>query len=464
MRALLLTAILWTMISPAIWAQPAPITTATVSPKMPVEVVDGDGNNLPVNVSQLPLDFFNDYAWRMFLSLNWPAKEDVRGVADETKQVGDPGKRVWETWKTSFEIVPKSAAPEDAPKPWESFDGKTPCSELDVPTIGSGKRRILAVWKPYGDFHQAGFGEFDETNPLVCQNKTHVRYEVRVNQEEYEFILAKKLYLKSIIRDLPQPVRFTNNSVEVKAAWRELGDDVPQAEADTYYAVKFLVHDPKTGDCIEKRMGLVGFHIVHKTPLRPQWVWSSFEHIKNVPLTAPPAATEKFSFNDATKPQTTDVGPPVLSLAAPPMPPLTPTQVVRELPLHPAASGHIGTAAMNKRYQTALAGKVWANYMLVATQWPTKTTNQAVNPPDNIDGDPFPPAFGSTTNVSNTVLESYRQSNSCMGCHDSARQTNMDFVFFLDFHAFNDTSFSGLKPRSLDLLREAIRKGKQTQP
>jgi hypothetical protein len=228
MRAPFLIAIILVAISQTASAQaPVPITVATVSPQMPLEVVDGNGTNLPVNVAALPLDFFDDYSWRMFLALNWPAKEGVRGVPNETKQVGEAGPRVWETWKTAYEIVPASTDPADAPKPWESLDAKTPCSELDVPAAGSGKRRILGVWKPFGDFHQAGFGTFDESNPLVCQNKAHVRYEVRVNKAEYEFILSKKLYLRSTIANLTAPVRFTNNSVEVKAAWRELEDDVP---------------------------------------------------------------------------------------------------------------------------------------------------------------------------------------------------------------------------------------------
>jgi len=464
MRAQLLIAILLVAIVHGASAHAqTPITSATISHQMPLEVVDGSGNNLPVNVTQLPLDFFDDYSWRMFVSLNWPAKEGVRGVPDETKSVGGLGPCVWETWKTGFEIVPKSISAADAPTPWDSFDAKTPCSELDVPASGSGKRRILAAWKAFGDFHQAGFGTFDDTNPLVCQNKTHVRYEVRVNQAEYVHIVARKLYLRSTIAALTFPERFPNNAVEVKAAWREMGDEVPESEAKTFYTIKALVHDPATNTSTEKRMALVGFHIVHKTPLRPQWIWSSFEHIRNVPTTNMPGAMEKFSFNDPTKPQATDSPPAALSPANPPMPPLTPTQVVRELPLHPAAPGNIGTAATNQRYQLALANTVWANYMLVATQWPTKTSSPMANPPDNIDGNPFPPMFGSTTSVSNTTLETYRQSNSCMSCHDMARMANLDFVFFIDFHALNDTSFSGIKPRTLDLLRGAIQKGKETR-
>src|SRR5207237_1051738 len=35
--------------------------------------------------------------------------------------------------------------------------------------------------------------------------------------------------------------------------------------------------------CLRKTLGLVGFHVVHKTKNRPQWIWTSFEHKDNVP-------------------------------------------------------------------------------------------------------------------------------------------------------------------------------------
>ena len=73
-----------------------PITVPTISPQPPMEVLDGSGSNLPVDVSSLPLDFFDDYSWRLFVALNWPAKDEAgRGVADATKTVGDSGRRVW---------------------------------------------------------------------------------------------------------------------------------------------------------------------------------------------------------------------------------------------------------------------------------------------------------------------------------------------------------------------------------
>ena len=36
--------------------------------------------------------------------------------------------------------------------------------------------------------------------------------------------------------------------------------------------------------CTQRTMGLVGLHIVSKTPARPQWIWSTFEQVDNVPV------------------------------------------------------------------------------------------------------------------------------------------------------------------------------------
>ena len=32
-----------------------------------------------------------------------------------------------------------------------------------------------------------------------------------------------------------------------------------------------------------RRLGLIGFHVGHKTKNRLQWIWTSFEHVDNVP-------------------------------------------------------------------------------------------------------------------------------------------------------------------------------------
>ena len=105
-------------------------------------------------------------------------------------------------------------------------------------------------------------------------------------------------------------------------------------------------------------------------------------------------------------------------------------QVVRVRPIFTP-----NTKLTNDRYRKALAGTVWANYQLVVTQWPTRTTNPAATPPTNIAGDPFPPD-ASTTSVGNTTMETYFQDvMSCMECHDGARLALTDFVWFVNLRA-----------------------------
>ena len=77
----------------------------TLSPVVPDEVdapVDPDGDAIAV---------FDDYSWRAFIAVNWPAKSGVRGAPDETKRIGDfsdPGtKVVWATWKADYELFQK---------------------------------------------------------------------------------------------------------------------------------------------------------------------------------------------------------------------------------------------------------------------------------------------------------------------------------------------------------------------
>lgn len=401
-------------------AQPTPVLVEP-SAKIPLEV------DIPGGFGGNPIDFFDDYSWRIFLALNWPAVPGSRGKPDMAKNLSDVGApRVWETWKADYEIFQPGGM---VPTKWSSLDAVTPCPE--VPATGSGNERILGSFSQFGDLNQAAFGEAG--NPLVAQNRTYARYEIRVNEAEYDFIVSRKYYLAESLPkpDPAQPAEpFTNGSIELKAAWKEL--KTPEeiaAAAGKYYTVVSKVMGPKAGKpCESATLALVGFHIVQKTPKRPQWVWSSFEHVDNIPEGAPPAG-KKFSFNDGTKPQKLDpeFAPLPLSADNPQQDDPTPMQVVRGLPTHPQ------TTATNAKYQAKLAGTVWANYQLVMTQWPTE-----VNPPDG-PGAPFP-GDDDTTCTANSVMETYFQdstTSSCMACHDKARSAKLDFVWFVKLRAFS---------------------------
>lgn len=49
------------------------------------------------NASQ---DLFDQYSWQLFIAVNWPAQAGQRGDPDCSKQPGDPGYTVWQTYKT----------------------------------------------------------------------------------------------------------------------------------------------------------------------------------------------------------------------------------------------------------------------------------------------------------------------------------------------------------------------------
>ena len=53
-----------------------------------------------------PYPDFDNFAWRAFIALNWPSLTDPahRGVPDRAKTLGDPGPRVWETFKARYEL------------------------------------------------------------------------------------------------------------------------------------------------------------------------------------------------------------------------------------------------------------------------------------------------------------------------------------------------------------------------
>jgi hypothetical protein len=397
--------------------QSAPPPTVAPDPLPDVGPTTGD-----------PFAFFNNYSWRSFIALNWPALTDpaARGQPDRNRQFGDTaGPRVWMTWKSQIEIFqPGGATPSD----WTSYAGKNPCGDgfsNDVVT--------LSAFTAFGDFNQAIVSLEKFGNPLVAQNGTYLRYEVRVNQPEFNSIVRNSWYLASNLPTQQKPATFDLGSTEIKAAWRILTDaDTPTIRNRYYVVTDAQVFDVAANKCLKRDIALVGFHIVTKTPDRPQWIWSTFEHVDNVPgLTnepKPPSGVP-FSLNNPTKPQTPDPRRPPLPISAanPPIPNPTPMQVVRGQKIQSE------TMTMNQAYWNlpGIKGTVWQNYMLVMTQWPTKVSPEQ---PAN-DGAPFP---SNGVELANTTMETYFQSDtdSCMACHQTSNDSGRDFVMFVTMDAF----------------------------
>jgi hypothetical protein len=388
-----------------------------------------------------PIKRFDDYSWKMFIAMNWPSVDGKRGVPDQTKKFGDASTpAVWDTWKAAFELFQPNGV---QPSEWDSFAAASPC--LDVARANGGAGKTLTSFSKGGlileDFDQAGLMGV-AAGPLVAQNQTYVRYEIHMNKTEYEFIRgdpaqpATALYLREHLK-AASPLQFPFGSIELKAAWREIKLPDEKAVLNRYYHVDAMLVNPKTGQCEKKTMGLVGLHIVQKTPTRPQWIWSTFEQVDNVP----PGAGAPSSFNNKTGKQNGvdgvdfDVAPAAISAAHPPDPNPAPVQVVRVNPIPDS------TKKTNALYQTSnlVKGTVWKNYQLVMTQWPT---TPAVPPV----GRPFP-----AKKVGNVTMETYFQGSSCISCHQGALDT--DFAFFLKLRAWPPDSASADAVRQL-LIRQ----------
>src|SRR6202044_2342807 len=76
-----------------------------------------------------PYPTFDNFAWRAFVSLNWPSLTgpDGRGVADRAKALGDPGPRVWETFKSRYELFQVApAGRRSAPQPCATYEARNP--------------------------------------------------------------------------------------------------------------------------------------------------------------------------------------------------------------------------------------------------------------------------------------------------------------------------------------------------
>jgi hypothetical protein len=354
---------------------------------------------------------FHNFSWRSFIALNWPARPGAasRGLPDRTRVFSDTdGPRVWMTWKSRYEIFRPGGR---LPKQWASYEGENPCGE------GFANNMVtLSSFSGFGDFNQA------LVNPLVAQNQTYVRYEVRVNEPEFDSIVGNKWYIASNLPTAAKAVSFNTGSTAVKAAWRVLTESENTLNTrKRYYVTRAQISDVAKQKCTPREVALIALHIVAKTIDYPQWIWSSFEHIDNVPsgpvesdpevLCAPHTpAMVPLSLNNRHEPQR-------LHPEMPPAPNPQPMQVVRKR--------KIQTMRTNCWYwdQSEIKDTVWQNYMLVMAQWADAV------------GLPFPgPSLDVV--VSNTAMETYFEDTSCMECHNYSNQNGRDFVMFVSVDAF----------------------------
>lgn len=393
-----------------------------LSPTIPLEISVPQSNP---NLQDLQ-DDFDEFSWQSFVAVNWPGGSDGNPVPGATFGANVP--TVWENWKESREIFLPGGA---TPPPWGQ--------DVPPPVVckgqGQGTLNLTQVGKTPNVLDESG--EPFETGPLIDQNGQYVRFAIMANQDMFNTIVKDGLYSKAgqekygKAANFAQPKGSTNvGAIMVKSSWKVIGAN---DDASRFHTIQALVytnpgeHEGVQAACKLQTVGLVGLHIAHKTAAEPQWIWSTFEHVDNVPTQGEDASKPHYNFYNKNCSGSCAVNEPPARPWNPNNPHTPPSQIVREIGL--TAS----TKSLNARYQAlmrqAFPGTVWANYELISTQWPTNAKN-----PTDPTGNPAP-SF-----LANATLETYIQgkvplaSSSCMACHKDATMTNgqpSDFTYLL---------------------------------
>ena len=441
----------------------------TPSPVIPFVVPGQQG-------SRDPSDFYA-FSWSEFMALNWPAKvapgqPPMRGVADPGVTIGAPGPRVWETWKSDFELFPNQPnGPSSIVQPtaWSSWDQPEPICDETGNVTSAGTKVLPLVAKGTsvipGGVNQAMAG------PLVDQHLQYVRYEIRINQAEYEDVKNKQWFLRKNLTSYPQPPNLLPSSspgkygaIEIKAAWRILTDAEANANPKRFYTSSAWVVDPKNpGHCTKAVVGLVGLHIAHKTAEFAGWVWSTFEQVDNVPAPGVSPPPQGYSFSSPSPGPAPPFGfapptawKPVPPASLPPKPTVA-TKVWRINPIPPEAVT-LNTAV---HALPGISGTVWQFYELVDAQWQTAfPTIKVSNPTTREDLYGQLNAFP-TDAVANVTMETYFQGRtagdatnplrvssfgtSCLHCHFAAAQC--DFSWVMADQAWPANAAASSRPR-----------------
>jgi len=341
---------------------------------------------------------FEVLSWQAFIGLNWPT--NAEGAPQPT--LTDSGEPVWFGWKEVFEVYKSDGS---APSPWGESE-----SQADLGREFPKEAKVLFRTSKFSEFqHSDVVNEIDQafTAAIWDQNGNPVRYEVRMNEAEFDYVVANELYNfdgQIAFHKTGNTVAFpegdveTPGAVEIKIAWKVM---TPEDKAERYYTTKAFVFN-EDSTYTEETVGMIGMHISLKTKSSPQWIWSTFEHVDNLETNALDGI--KPSFNDpdcATCP--INLFPDTMGQE------VVKNQIQRVIPIPQA------TQELNQQVQGILsgAGSVFQYYQLIGAQWPTDPSS----PPFPYDGElKLPEAVTNKSGgkptpayLTNMIMETYFQ-------------------------------------------------------
>jgi hypothetical protein len=354
--------------------------------------------------SQSAVDIFS---WNEFIALNWPATTAC--APDTTKSIlgircGSQGPVVWQSQMSSDDVF---VAPDKSPATW--------CGGEALAALFANKPRTLthtaqtAAAPQSLDRLATAISQPTDVKPVggvvTDQSGRWLRYERLMNQTELGEIVSKNWYRLNVLNSLPS-IAPPTGSLELKLAWKILSP--AEIARGRYYTTLATVYNTPEGapspGSNPVTLGLVGLHIIQKTPHQSGFFWSTFEQVDNDRVFFHAGGTSPVNKQTAKQPFT-ELKPDGTPINAP-------VQIKRVNPIR-------ANPGLNAYYQRLLAGSVFANYRLVSTQWQTGGAPQGTPP-----------------SVANIVIETYVQNakakrtgralpaTGCLACHIDATAAN----------------------------------------
>ena len=379
--------------------------------------------NNPIDVKILNQQCANTFAWQSFIALTWPSSPVEAGQPDRSKTIKDWGKpgdltpMALGTYKSAENIFTKHK-----PTRW----GSNLDQIMDTNPDDNISHREVADFSKFDDDKEVVnelFQASGGTSWLTDQNGKLIWYEIKVNHTEFDYISTNELYNPVKQNSMAENggIWLPNGSIEIKAAWRVISDADYETLKNRYKIITAWVPqnvevksrtDVTLSDYKETKLGLVGLHIIQKTPSMPQFHWATFEHADLAPEKQIKESKIDWLLYNPEKYNEKPNQTPIVGKD-----PITkPVQVIKE---HEATIG-LDAKELNtfvhERIAELNSESVFQYYHLVDSQWPSS----AVADGDNETFTPLKDGGKTPMIMTNVTMETYVQKISCLDCHVGA--------------------------------------------
>ncbi len=438
------------------------------------------GGFLPVNNFGTEQAFLNCFGWQLFIAMNWPvnpgwpANPALAGEPDPNSSAAHfgvpstPGQPmsnvpVWASYKDASDIFLPGAT---KPSGWgvQTLVPSNCTASNTLKAFSSGARKFITATSESAinrahRFHLSSGTQVTLPDSimeasggwLTDQAGNLVFFERKVGKAEFDYIVDNGLYdaanqlivaqnsdnrhpaglslpAGKLVRELPTNAlpQEELGALELKAAWRVLTNQ-PQLYGRYLTTVAWLQR-PDTLKCTQEVVGLVGLHIINKTQTQPNFIWTTFEQVDNVPDAGDTPPPQGYTFNnpactgDACTPNVARVQCDATHTPPNCTPLEQPVQATRANAL-PQDMQALNAAVQQTFAQQTQGQSVFQYYKLVNVLW-SKTPN-APNEPGPGPNVKTPLSYGpyvsdQSVPVANTTLETYVQNDNCNDCHQYA--------------------------------------------